>query len=26
LMGAPGDVDAGQLTDLGIRLMPKKQD
>lgn len=26
LMGAPGGVDANQLTDLGIRLMPKKED
>ncbi|MEM9279405.1 MAG: aspartate--tRNA ligase [Pseudomonadota bacterium] len=26
LMGAPGDVDAAQLTDLGLRLMPKKED
>ena len=26
LMGAPGGVDAQQLTDLGIRLMPKKED
>jgi aspartyl-tRNA synthetase len=25
LMGAPGGVDAAQLTDLGIRLMPKKE-
>ncbi len=26
LMGAPGTVDAPQLTELGIRLMPKKED
>ncbi len=26
LMGAPGGVDANQLTELGIRLMPKKED
>ena len=26
LMGAPGGVDANQLSELGIRLMPKKQD
>ena len=26
LMGAPGDVDATQLTDLGLRLMPKRED
>lgn len=26
LMGAPGTVDAPQLTELGLRLMPKKED
>ena len=26
LMGAPGKVDAPQLTELGLRLMPKKED
>ncbi|MEO0329663.1 MAG: aspartate--tRNA ligase [Pseudomonadota bacterium] len=26
LMGAPSDVDTNQLTDLGLRLMPKKED
>lgn len=26
LMGAPGGVDANQLSDLGIRLMPKQDD
>ena len=26
LMGAPGEVDAPQLTELGLRLMPKKED
>ncbi|MEL7430099.1 MAG: aspartate--tRNA ligase, partial [Pseudomonadota bacterium] len=26
LMGAPGDVDTAQLTELGLRLMPKKAD
>jgi len=26
LMGAPGNVDANQLTELGLRLMPKKED
>lgn len=26
LMGAPGGVDTNQLTDLGLRLMPKKED
>lgn len=26
LMGAPGDVDSTQLTDLGLRLMPKAKD
>ena len=25
-MGAPGDVEAAQLTDLGLRLMPKRED
>lgn len=26
LMGAPGEVDVPQLTELGLRLMPKKED